>query len=51
MELIKLKKGNKIIKRYKSDYQNNKEAWDKKGYSIADVTPKVDKPKKKKGKK
>ena len=60
-ELINLKKGSKIIKRSKANYDANKEHWQRRGFSlvkqgieksaeIVKLKPKP-KPKKKKGKK
>ena len=49
MSFVNLKKGSKIIKRSKSDYEANKNVWEHIGWSLADDKP--EKPKKKKGKK
>ena len=47
--MISLKKGNKIIKRNKDDYESNKNVWEYRGWSLAEDKP--EKPKKKKSKK
>ena len=44
--IIELKKGNKIIKRMKIDWEKNQNMWKSRGYNLVE-----DKPKKKKGKK
>jgi len=49
MSFVNLKKGSKIIKRNKNDYEANKNVWEHRGWSLADDKP--EKPKKKKGKK
>ena len=49
MSFVNLKKGSKIIKRNKDDYEANKNVWEHRGWSLADDKP--EKPKKKKGKK
>lgn len=45
-KIIELKKGDKIIKRRKVDWEKNQDMWKFRGYSLVE-----DKPKKKKGKK
>ena len=49
MSFVNLKKGNKIIKRNKDDYESNKNVWEYRGWSLAEDKP--EKPKKKKSKK
>ncbi len=48
-EYVLLKKGSKIIKRSKDDYEKNIAVWQHRGWSIYDDVP--EKPKKKKSKK
>ena len=61
-EMISLKKGNKIIKRAKANYEANIQHWKNRGFSILNEAPEKKiiekaknivklKPKKKKGKK
>ena len=45
-KIIQLKKGDKIIKRKKADWDKNQSVWEFRGYSLVE-----DKPKKKKSKK
>ena len=43
MSLISLKKGNKIIKRTKNDYEANKDVWEKRGFSLVNNEKKIEK--------
>ena len=43
MSLISLKKGNKIIKRTKNDYEANKDVWEKRGFSLLNNQKKIEK--------
>ena len=36
MEMVKLVKGNRLIERRKIDYDNNKDIWDRRGWSLDD---------------
>ena len=36
MEMVKLVKGNRLIERRKIDYDNNKNIWDIRGWSLDD---------------
>ena len=49
MSFVNLKKGIKIIKRNKDDYEKNIAVWQHSGWSLAEDKP--EKPKKKKSKK
>ena len=40
MEMVKLTKDNRIIERNKVDYENNKEIWKIRGWSLAEDKPK-----------
>ena len=51
MELIKLKKGDKVITRTKFDYEKNFIHWQLRGYEPIEDSPKEEKPKKTKKKK
>ena len=48
-EYVLLKKGSKIIKRKKDDYEKNIAVWQHRGWTLAEDKP--EKPKKKKSKK
>jgi len=49
MSFVNLKKGSKIIKRSKDDYEANKKVWEHRGWSLEEDKP--EKSKKKKSKK
>ena len=36
MEMVKLVKGDRLIERRKIDYDNNKDIWDRRGWSLDD---------------
>ena len=50
-ELVKLKKGDKIITRTKFDYEKNFIHWQLRGFELIEDQPKEEKPKKTKKKK
>ena len=43
MDFVNLKKGNKIIKRSKIDYDSNKKDWENRGYSLVNNQKKIEK--------
>ena len=43
MDFVNLKKGNKIIKRSKIDYDSNKKDWENRGYSLVNSQKKIEK--------
>ena len=39
MEMVKLKKDDRVIERNKVDYENNKDIWARRGWSLDDGKP------------
>ena len=42
MEMVKLVKGDRVIKRPKVDYENNKNIWGIRGWKLDEGKPKVE---------
>ena len=43
MEMVKLVKGDRVIERRKVDYENNKNIWGLRGWTLDDGKPKAEK--------
>ena len=43
MEMVKLVKGDRVIERRKVDYENNKNSWGLRGWTLDDGKPKAPK--------